>query len=86
MRPEQKSKQLLSVTRSKAKMLEYSIPEEHHIQITQDPSKLFTLSIGLLGDLAASINGKKSDSTTLLELRKNLLFSTNFLIHIYNQS
>lgn len=78
MKPEQKSKQLLSVTRSKAKMLEYSIPEEYHIKIAQDPFKLFTLSIGLPGNLAVSINGKKSDSTAIMELRKNLLFSTNF--------
>ncbi|KTD54819.1 ski2-like helicase [Legionella sainthelensi] len=78
MRPEQKSKQLLSITRSKSKMLEYSIPEEHHIRIPQDPFKLFTLSIGLLGDLASSINREKSDSPILSELRENLLFSTHF--------
>lgn len=85
MRPEQKSQQLLSVTRSKAKMLEYSIPEEHHIKIAQEPLKLFTLSIGLLGDLAASINREKSDSASLLELREKLLFSTNFF-DSYQQS
>lgn len=56
MRPEKKSQLLLGVTRSKAKMLEYGVPEEHHIKITQDPAKLFTLSIGLLGDLAAALN------------------------------
>ena len=47
MRPEKKSQLLLGVTRSKAKMLEYNVPEEHHITITQDPAKLFTISIGL---------------------------------------
>lgn len=35
MRPEKKSQLLLGVTRSKAKMLEYGVPEEHHIKITQ---------------------------------------------------
>ena len=49
MKPEEKSQLLLGVTRSKAKMLEYSVPEEHHIKITQDPGNLFTISIGLLG-------------------------------------
>jgi POLQ-like helicase len=78
MRPEQKSQLLLGVTRSKAKMLEYGIPEEHHIKITQDPAKLFTISIGLLGDLAAAINRKEPDPESLAELRTNLLFSARF--------
>lgn len=78
MRPEQKSQLLLGVTRSKAKMLEYSVPEEHHIKITQDPAKLFTISIGLLGDLAAAINRNEPDSDFLSELKTNLLFSARF--------
>ena len=78
MRPEQKSQLLLGVTRSKAKMLEYGVPEEHHIKITQDPAKLFTISIGLLGDLAATINGEEPDPGSLSELRTNLLFSARF--------
>lgn len=76
MRPEQKSQHLLGVARSKAKMLEYSVPKEHHIKITQDPAKLFTLSIGLLGDLAAAISRGESDS--LADLKANLLFSARF--------
>lgn len=78
MRPEQKSQVLLGVTRSKAKMLEYGIPEEHHIKITQDPAKLFTISIGLLGDLAAAVNRDEPDPDSLSELRNNLLFSARF--------
>lgn len=78
MRPEQKSQLLLGVTRSKAKMLEYGVPEEHHIKITQDPAKLFTLSIGLLGDLAAAINREEPDPDFLSELKTNLLFSARF--------
>ena len=78
MRPEQKSQLLLGVTRSKAKMLEYSVPEEHHIKITQDPAKLFTISIGLLGDLAAAINREEQDPGSLAELKTNLLFSARF--------
>jgi POLQ-like helicase len=74
MRPEKKSQLLLGVTRSKAKMLEYGVPEEHHIKITQDPAKLFTLSIGLLGDLAAAINRGEPDPDpdSLTELKTNL--------------
>jgi len=78
MRPEQKSQLLLGVTRSKAKMLEYGVPEEHHIKITQDPARLFTISIGLLGDLAAAINRDEHDPDSLSELRTNLLFSARF--------
>ncbi len=78
MKPERKSKLLLGVTRSKAKMLEYGVPEEHHIKIKQDPAKLFTISIGLLGDLAAGINREAFESDTLAELRNNLLFSARF--------
>ncbi|MCX5644032.1 MAG: DEAD/DEAH box helicase [Phycisphaerae bacterium] len=78
MRPEQKSRLLLGVTRSKAKMLEYGVPEEHHIKITQDPAKLFTLSIGLLGDLAAGINRGEVMHGALADMRKNLLFSAQF--------
>jgi hypothetical protein len=78
MRPEKKSLLLLGVTRSKAKMLEYGVPVEHHIKITQDPAKLFTITIGLLGDLAAAINRQESDPGSLSELRTNLLFSARF--------
>jgi len=78
MKPEIKSQLLLGVTRSKAKMLEYGVPEEHHIKITQDPAKLFTISIGLLGDLAAAINRGEPDPDSLAELKTNLLFSARF--------
>ncbi len=78
MRPEQKSQTLLSVTRSKAKMLEYGIPEKHHIKITQDPAKLFTLSIGILGDLAAETNRNDLQPEEFDELRQDLNFSSRF--------
>ncbi|RLB91774.1 MAG: DEAD/DEAH box helicase [Deltaproteobacteria bacterium] len=78
MRPEQKSQLLLGITRSKAKMLEYGVPKEHHIKITQDPAKLFTISIGLLGDLSATINRNELDTDFLAELKNNLLFSARF--------
>ncbi len=78
MRPEKKSQLLLGVTRSKAKMLEYGIPEEHHIKIIQDPAKLFTITIGLLGDLAAAINREEPAPGSLSEMKTNLLFSARF--------
>ncbi len=78
MKPEKKSQLLLGVTRSRAKMFEYDVPEEHHINITQDPAELFTITIGLLGDLAAAINREEPDPDSLAELKNNLLFSAHF--------
>ncbi len=78
MKPEQKSQLLLGVTRSKAKMFEYNVPEEYHIKITQDPSRLFGLSIGLLGDLAANINSEKISPDSIVTFKRNLLFSAHF--------
>lgn len=79
MRPEQKSQLLLGVTRSKAKMIEYHVPEEYQeIDLSLHPNKLFTISIGLLGDLAAAINREEPDPDSLAELKTNLLFSARF--------
>ncbi len=78
MRPEQKSMTLLGVARSKAKMFEYGIPEKDHIKITQDPAKLFALSIGILGDTAAGTNRNGTKPKLLSELRKDLTFSAYF--------
>lgn len=78
MKPKQKSHTLLGVTRSKAKMLEYGIPEKHHIKITQDPAKLFTLSIGILGNIAARTNRSNLQPEELAELRQDLNFSAHF--------
>ncbi|HRY19685.1 MAG TPA: DEAD/DEAH box helicase, partial [Candidatus Competibacteraceae bacterium] len=79
MRPDRRSKRLLGVTRSKAKMIEYHVPEEYQdIDLSTNPDRLFTISIGLLGDLAAAINREEPDSGSLSELRTNLLFSARF--------
>ena len=50
MKPERASHVLLGVTRSKAKMYEYNVPSEHHIETNSDPSKLLILSIATLGE------------------------------------
>ncbi len=79
MRPDRKSNRLLGVTRSKAKMIEYHVPEEYQeIDLSLHPNKLFTISIGLLGDLAAAINREEPDPDSLSELRTNLQFSARF--------
>ena len=79
MRPDRKSNRLLGVTRSKAKMIEYHVPEEYQeIDLSLHPNKLFTISIGLLGDFAAAINRDEPTPISLSELRTNLLFSARF--------
>lgn len=74
MKPEQRSHTLLGMTRSKAKMFEYNVPLADHIAVTQDPSRLFRLSIGILGDLAA--HGANGDDGA--NLRDHLQFSARF--------
>ncbi|WP_044896173.1 DEAD/DEAH box helicase [Bacillus alveayuensis] len=80
MKPDNKSLQLLGVTRSKAKMYEYSVPEDHHIEINKDPARLFNLSIGILGQVAAQINLDTLDneSKDIHQLRQHLHFSARF--------
>lgn len=78
MKPERESKLLLGVTRSQAKMIEYNVPFEHRIKISQDPAKLFTLSIAILGDLAAGINRNNLPVDELNNMRRNLIFSAQF--------
>lgn len=79
MRPDRNSNRLLSITQSKAKMIEYHVPEEYQkIDLSLHPNKLFTLSIGLLGDLAAAINREEPAPDSLAELKTNLLFSARF--------
>ncbi|WP_241659886.1 DEAD/DEAH box helicase [Enterobacter cloacae] len=60
-------------------MIEYHVPEEYQeIDLSLHPNKLFTISIGLLGDLAAAINRVEPDHDSLAELKNNLLFSARF--------
>ncbi|MBY0148723.1 DEAD/DEAH box helicase [Neobacillus niacini] len=78
MKPERQSKLLLGATRSKAKMNEYGVEEEHHINLTRDPANLFTLSIGLLGEISAQLNQDSPNEQYLKELREDLHFSAYF--------
>ncbi len=78
MKPEQASLSLLGVTRSKAKMYEYGVPLAYHIKIVRNPAQLFTLAIGLLGDISAASNrGHKSPLTEGLtkERQQSLTFA-----------
>ncbi|MCL2651784.1 MAG: DEAD/DEAH box helicase [Candidatus Azobacteroides sp.] len=78
MKPEAKSQNLLNITRAKAKMWEYNVPFEYHINIPDSPEKLFPLSIALLGDVAAEINRGNENSELFKSLKNTLQFSANF--------
>jgi superfamily II DNA/RNA helicase len=80
MKPETRSQRLLSITQSKAKMYEYNVPLEDHIEIPAgtNPDKLFPLSIGMLGDIASRINFGEEAAEEIIELRQSLPFSARF--------
>ena len=79
MRSDRKFNRLLCATRSKVKMIDAPVSEEHQeMYVSLHPNKMLTVSIGLLGDLAAAINRNELDPDSLSELRTNLLFSARF--------
>lgn len=78
MKPRERSHTLLGVTRAKGKMFEYSVPVEEHIAIPRNPSVLFPLSIGLLGDVAADLNRRNANAEILKENIRELRFSALF--------
>lgn len=75
MKPKKKSQTALKVTQSQAKMFEYSVPPEAHIELKGDPAELFSLTIGMLGDAAARMNRTEASPD---DESKNLQFSARF--------
>lgn len=78
MKPENRSRKLLAVTRSQSKMYEYGIPDEHHIKILTDPARLFVIAIGLLGDLSAKVCAEEATPATIAEDQQVLRFAAHF--------
>lgn len=72
MRFENKSSKLLSITKSKAKMYEFGLDEEHHIHLAESPSKLLLMTIGILGDLCREELSSEKEAA-LYEQRKGEL-------------
>lgn len=58
MRPEFNSRRLFGITRSKGKMFELGLPEALHIAVpvNSEPQELFVLTVGTLGDAAATLS------------------------------
>lgn len=85
MRPESNSRRIYSITRSKARMYEYSVPEAEHIKVPPGtkPSDLLLLTVGILGDEAANLCNLYLESGTLYTRfsvadRQGLQFSASF--------
>lgn len=78
MRPEQSSRVLLAITRSKAKMFEYGLPEREHIKIVRDPVRLLRLAVGMLGDLAAAVSRNGAGAARVTELSSSLQFAARY--------
>ncbi len=78
MKLEKNSNTILAITRSKAKMFEYDIPVEHHIDTPGDLSKLFVMTIAILGDAAARINSDENILDYKVNLNEYLQFSAQF--------
>jgi len=75
MKPEANSKKTLKITQAQAKMFEYAVPSEHHLKLKGDPARLFSLTIGMLGDVAASISQSEHRAG---DESQNLQFSAHF--------
>lgn len=78
MKPEQGSRVLLAITRSKAKMYEYGLPENEHINVPRDPARLLRLAVGMLGDVAASVSRNGIDAGRVAELSSSLQFAARY--------
>src|SRR6185503_5733752 len=78
MKPESASRRLLSNTQAKAKMFEFSVPAEHHVDVPVSPTRLFPLTIGNLGEIAARIIDNNITEEDLKELEDSLPFSARF--------
>lgn len=72
MRFEYQSSKLLSITKSKAKMYEFGLDEEHHIHLAESPTKLLLMTIGILGDLCREELSSEKD-VAIYEQRKSEL-------------
>lgn len=78
MRPEARSRRVFAITQSKAKMYEYGVPPADHIKIEVDPATLLTLTIGILGDVAAQVNTGSASPAQIATHRESLRFSARY--------
>ncbi|WP_157995389.1 DEAD/DEAH box helicase [Peristeroidobacter soli] len=84
MKPEFNSRRLFGITRSTGKMYEFDLPKESHVVVPphDEPESLFVLTVGNLGDAAASLNEGQLNETqapsTLPVASDDLQFAASF--------
>ena len=83
-----KSKYLLKKVRAKAKMIEYSVPEELHAEIEEEIEKIFITVVGIIADISREIIENRKDSMEcekkIEEYKENLFFSSSYLDSYFN--
>lgn len=62
MRPEENALHVFSTTRARAKMHEFRVDHEDFNQLPRDPDILFSLAIGILGDISAAVVEQPDDN------------------------
>lgn len=70
---ENNSKYLLKKTRAKAKMIEYSIPEDAHIEVEKEVEDLFLLTVSVIGNVSAEIVRNPDDIDQIIFDNKSSL-------------
>lgn len=82
MKPEKRANNYLSITRSKAKMFEFNIPESEHLETDVNFIDLLDLTIGIIGDYTSNYDFTSRNANT-----SEFLFSAKYfdaLINIRN--
>ena len=80
MKPERKARTILKYTQSIAKMVEFDVPKEEQelVHFSSDPEELFTLVVGILGDVSEEIIDLSKKSLPICYAEDDVVFCANF--------
>ena len=81
------SKYLLKKTRSKAKMYEYGIPPELHIEVESNANELLVIAISAIGNISAQILNEENPYRRIPEEKKQELeFASHYFDAFFQSS
>ncbi|HEL1295401.1 TPA: DEAD/DEAH box helicase, partial [Streptococcus equi subsp. zooepidemicus] len=83
---ESASKYYLKKVRAKAKMYEYGVPENLHIEVEEQANDLILLSIGVVGDISNEIWKMKQAPIILSKEKEEELYFVSRFFDAYFQS
>ena len=83
---ESASKYYLKKVRAKAKMYEYGVPENLHIEVEEQANDLILLSIGIVGDVANEISNMEQVPIILPKEKEEELYFVSRFFDSYFQS